>query len=118
MFTTNETLPPNKVEPLSNDAKTVTHFNGLSEDVKKFLSKEEDVDHIFATGTSLHGVGLISGAKSLLVKILWTSLLLTLSVILIWQILMLHLHFAKYSPVTEVRTEVSLFFILYCITSE
>ena len=94
---------PVKVKP-QDDIKDVT--NGVIQDVKE-LSNVEDIDYKFATETSLHGVGLIATAKNLLVKIIWTLIVLCMCGVLIWQIVQLLINFFKYAPVTEVRIEVS-----------
>ena len=94
---------PVKVNP-KDYVRDIT--DGVIQDVKE-LSNEEDIDHKFATETSLHGVGLIATAQNLLVKIIWTIIVLSMCGVLIWQIAELLIHFFKYVPVTEVRIEVS-----------
>ena len=98
-------LTPTKIHPLK-DAMTVTDFNGSEKGTKDAASKDEDIDHTFATGTSLHGVGLIANAERILVKVIWTVILLTLCGVLVWQIVVLFIDYYKYTPVTEVRIEV------------
>ena len=94
---------PVKVKP-SDDIREAT--NAVIQDAKE-LSNVEDIDYKFATETSLHGVGLIVTAQNLLVKIIWTFIVLSMCSLLIWQIVQLLINFFKYSPVTEVRIEVS-----------
>ena len=94
---------PVKVKP-TDDIKEVT--NGVIQDAKE-LSNVEDIDYKFATETSLHGIGLIATAQNLLVKIIWTFIVLSMSGVLIWQVVQLLINFFKYAPVTEVRIEVS-----------
>ena len=94
---------PVKVNP-KDYVRDIT--DGVIQDVKE-LSNEEDIDHKFATETSLHGVGLIATAQNLLVKIIWTIIVVSMCGVLIWQIAELLIHFLKYVPVTEVRIEVS-----------
>ena len=94
---------PVKVKP-KDYVRDIT--NGVIQDVKE-LANEEDIDQKFATETSLHGVGLIATAQNLLVKIIWTFIVLSMCGVLIWQIAELLIHFFEYVPVTEVRIEVS-----------
>ena len=95
----------NKIYPLK-DAMNVTNFKGFLKDSKDASLKDEDIDHSFATGTSLHGVGLIAAAEKILVKVIWTVILLTSCSVLVWQIVVLFINYYKYIPVTEVRIEV------------
>ena len=95
---------PVKVKP-SDDIREVT--NGVIQDAKE-LSNVEDIDYKFATETSLHGIGLIATAQNLLVKIIWTFIVLSMCSLLTWQIVQLLINFFKYAPVTAVRIEVSL----------
>ena len=99
-----------KIHPLK-DAMNTTNFNGSEKDSKDAVSKDEDIDHTFATGTSLHGVGLIANAEKILVKVIWTVILLTLCGVLVWQIVVLFIDYYKYTPVTEVRIEVKPVFL-------
>ena len=55
-----------------------------------------------------HGVGLIANAERILVKVIWTVILLTLCGVLVWQIVVLFVDYYKYTPVTEVRIEVRI----------
>ena len=100
----------NKIYPLKA-AMNVSNFNGSAKDIEDATSKDEDIDHSFATGTSLHGVGLIATAEKNLVKVIWMVILLTLCSILVWQIVVLFINYYKYIPVTEVRIEVKLVFL-------
>ena len=98
-------LTPAKIHPLK-DAMNAKDFKGSEKDSKDAASKDEDIDHLFATGTSLHGVGLNANAEKILVKVIWTVILLNLCGVLVWQIVVLFIDYDKYTPVTEVRIEV------------
>ena len=102
-----------KVKPVVEDVKKVTNVNGLVEDVNEVSSKDEDVDYTFATETSLHGVGIIARAENVLVKTIWTVILLGLVGVLTWQIVQLFVEFAKFTPVTEVKVEVIIALTFY-----
>ena len=75
------------------DAMNAKDFKGSEKDSKDAASKDEDIDHAFATGTSLHGVGLIAKAEKILVKIIWIVILLTLCGVLVWQIVVLFIYY-------------------------
>ena len=96
----NATSSPVKVEPVDD---------AVQNDVKKVSSedKSEDLDYTFATETSLHGVSYIVNAKNFLVKTIWTVIFFVFLGVLIWQIVLLLINFAKYTPVTEVSIEVT-----------
>ena len=101
-----------KIHPLK-DAMNAKDFKGSEKDSKDAASKDEDIDHSFATGTSLHGVGLIANAERILVKVIWTVIILTLCSVLVSQIVVLFIDYYKYTPVTEVRIEVKPVFLTF-----
>ena len=95
---------PIKVKP--KDDMMTSAINGIVDQDVKNLSYDEDLDHKFATETSLHGIGFIASAKNLLIKAAWTVVVVSMTALLIWQIALLLIHYFKYEPVTEVRIEV------------